>query len=101
MDSISNTPHETARKTASKVLQALSDNKASQISTITGMLEALISRLKNDHLSNFALVLAHLGLKVVPSHKLCFDPEYVASLRFMARTELNRKESATSLDWDE
>lgn len=101
MDSLSITPLEIARKTASKVLRALSDDKASQISTITGMSEPLISRLKNDHLKNFALLLAHLGMKVVSSHKECYDPEYVASLRYMAKAELSRNDTAPILEWDD
>ena len=93
-------PVDRARKTVQCVLQALASSPASAIATASGMTESTISRLKNEHLRGFAVVLAHAGLKIVPADKQCFDPEYVKAIQTLAQAELNRQALPPQLSFD-
>ena len=52
----------------STILRHLQEpGRAVAISTVTGISETTISRIKNDHLENVCQILAHADLKVVPT----------------------------------
>jgi hypothetical protein len=102
METVCATPKDRARKTVKCVLQGLSDNgKAASIAVAMGVSEPTITRLKNDHLQNFALVLAHLGLKVVPAEYKCYNPDYVESILTLARAQLLENSAPKTLEWEE
>ena len=94
-------PRDRARKTVKSVLQALSGTHANTIAVALGVSEACISRLKNEHLDHFALMLAHLGLKVVPVEAKCFSPDYVDSLKTLARAALRDGAGSPVLEWEQ
>jgi hypothetical protein len=48
-----------------------------------GSSESSISRFKNDHLESFTQILAHAGLKVVPSEFQCVDPKTFAAFEVL------------------
>lgn len=73
MPSSSITPDERSRKIAAAVLRALTESKQVAISTVTGLSETQISRMKNDQLENWAQLLAYAGLQVVAADEVVVD----------------------------
>lgn len=91
-----------ARKIASSVLKATQrDTSQTAIAVAMGVSEATISRLLSDHLDKFAQVLAHAGLRVVPTEMRCFPPDYVDALLLMAKEHLSTVQSVRTLEWDQ
>lgn len=77
-------PSERARKSQLSVLRALQEpGRAVAIATAMGASESTVSRLKNDHLETFCLLLAHAGLKVVPSDFQCVDSKTFAAFQVL------------------
>ena len=85
MSELSNAPAETARKMQTLILKQLQEpGRAVAISTITGISESAVSRIKNDHLENICQILAHAGLKVVPSDSYTISPDKLHALAVLA-----------------
>jgi len=103
MDKVSIDPLARSRKIEATVLQRLaSDASGHALAIVTGLSESKISRLKTDHLSDFALMLAHLGLKVVPADLECYKKEYVNLIHELAMPEMARRAAVpASLEWGE
>ena len=78
------TPSDRASKTQSIVLQRLAPVGTQTALAVTmGVSDSIITRLK-EKLGEFAAVLAHLGLKVVPAEMHCVDAghyRYLCALR--------------------
>lgn len=73
-----------ARKTHLVMLRALQEpGRAVAIATALGISESSISRFKNDHLEQFASILTHSGLKVVPADYQCVDPKTFAAFEVL------------------
>ena len=101
MNSSSFTPIERARKAASTILRALQDpGRQGSIATAMGVSESTVSRMKNDQLDQFCLLLAHAGLKVVPMEMQCFPQDKVHALLTLARDHLQQIEHPDQLTWD-
>lgn len=95
---LSGTPAETARKGVHLVLQQLQEKgKAGAVAAAMGVSESTVSRLKNEHLGETFLMLAHLGLKVVPTSFKCVSPEVYA---FLTITHERVMREAPQLIWD-
>jgi hypothetical protein len=76
MAAVSATPADRARKGAQLAFQALQEpGKASAIAVCMGMSDATVSRIKNERMEEGLLLLAHLGLKVVPAANRCVSAE--------------------------
>ncbi|MCA3000288.1 MAG: hypothetical protein ING75_17000 [Rhodocyclaceae bacterium] len=89
-----------ARKIQSTVLQAVaSDATGVELAEKTGLSESKISRLKTEHLGDFAAMLAAVGLKVVSARLMCVDPDEYQFLNRMAMPEIARRAKAPVLDW--
>ena len=96
------TSSDRSRKNESAILRALASVGQANLATGMEVSESLISRLKsNGDLGKTAKMLALLGLKVVPTSMVCFDPQYVEHLRALAKIGLNAPASEQVLDWDE
>lgn len=52
-----------------------------------------------SQLEQFAGLLTFAGLKVVPSEMQCYRPDYIDSLKAMAREHLN-SDPKPPLEWD-
>lgn len=70
---------------------------AKAVAVALGMAESTVSRLKNDHLEQVLLLLAHLGLKVVPADHTCVSKE---TYEFLTRTHARVLQQAPELIWD-
>jgi len=70
------------------------------IATAMGVSESTVSRLKNDQLDQFCLLLAHAGLKVVPIEMQCFPADKVQALLTLARDHLATIEHPDQLVWE-
>lgn len=92
-------PTARANKIASSILKATTRSQGS-IAAAMGINESTVSRLMSDHLEKLSLVLAHAGLRVVPSEMRCFPPDYVDALLLMAKHHLRTVESVRTLEWD-
>lgn len=78
---VSNMPTEIARKSQTLILQALqTEKRQTQIAAAMDCSQSTVSRLKNEHLENFCLMLAHAGLKVVESDAPVVDEEKLKAL---------------------
>lgn len=87
-------PAERARQIEVKLLQRLADHGGAHLAAVTGMSEATVSRLKNEHLANFAKLLAALELKVVSEEVRCYRPDIVNAWRTLARAGIDHIEDA-------
>lgn len=101
MNESSADPVARARKLQTTVLQGLTAVHASEIAASIGVSEACISRLKNEHLEHFSLMLAHLNLKLVPVSAQCYSQEYVACLKTLARAALRDDAPAPMQEWEQ
>ena len=98
MAQLSDAPTEKTRKLRSTVLQAVTrDGKQHAIAAAMGVSDATVSRLVNDHLDNFAAMLAHAGLKVVPVEHTCVSAE---TYQFLTSTQARVMQKAPQLIWD-
>ncbi len=68
-------PTERARKNLTTALNCISDAKGSEISKDCGISEGQISKLKNGPLADICTILAHCGLKIVPTGRVCVRTE--------------------------
>lgn len=66
-----------------------------------GVSESTISRLKTEQLEQFALVIAHLGLKVVDIEKVCVDREAYESMTYIASKAMSDKDISKKLIWED
>lgn len=80
---------ERARQIEVKLLQRLADHGGAHLAAVTGLTEATVSRLKNDHLGNFAKLLVALGLKVVDEGVKCYQPDIVNAWRTLAKAGID------------
>lgn len=85
MTKLSNTPADSARKMEREVLQRFQENGLqTMISVSSGLGESTISRLKNDHLSNFCQLLAYAGFKLVPVDEQTIDAKRLEAFALLA-----------------
>lgn len=82
-------PPDRARQIETKLLQRLADHGGAHMAAVTGMSEAMVSRLKNEHLGNFAKLLSALGLKVVDEGVKCYQPDIVNAWRTLAKAGID------------
>lgn len=100
MDALSTDPLARARKIQSTILQALAGAESgADLAAITGLSESKVSRLKNDHLGDFAAMLAALGLKVVSVNLKCIREDEYQFLYRTSMPELARRANTPELDW--
>lgn len=92
-------PAQRAKKNETVMLQALAAVGQAEVARGMGVNESTISRFKESGIGQAAALLAHCGLKVVPSGYRCFEPEYVESLKTLAEVALRRQ--APKLDFTE
>lgn len=91
------TPIERAQQAQSMVLQRLAAATQSATATAMGVSESTINRIKTERLEEVLLMLAHLGLKVVPAEFKCVDPEAYA---FLTKTHERVMRVQPQLIWD-
>lgn len=100
---------ETARKTHSAILQALSRTGLDPVADALGVSASTVSRMKSDDspakwdlkLSQVALLLDTLGLKAVPRENKCYPPDKIQWLIDGAREYAARLKSADDLTWED
>jgi len=89
---------ERARKIVTTIRASLKgDETQASVAVGTGLSPATVNRLLNDHLEGFAMVLAHLEMKVVPVAFKCVDPEAYA---FLTSTHERIMAKAPQLIWE-
>lgn len=92
-------PQERARKNERVILQALAERGQSEVARAMAVAESTVSRFKDGGISQAASLLAHCGLKVVPSGVQCFDPAYVEALRELAKHGVDH--GPRHVDWSD
>lgn len=98
MPTLSRTPAETARNGARLALQRLQEpGRAVAVAAAMGISESTVSRLKNERMEEVVLMLAHLGLKLVPSEFRCVDP---AAYTFLTNTTQRVMAKNPELIWE-
>jgi hypothetical protein len=66
-----------------------------------GASESTVSRLKNEHLESFCLMLAFAGLKIVPAEMRCFSPDKVQALLTFSKAYMDTIHRPDQLVWGE
>ena len=98
MTAVSMPPPERARKGVQLALLALQEpGKAGAVAAAMGVSDSTVSRLKTERLEEVVLLLAHLGLKVVPSDFRCVDP---SAYDFLVRSHTRVMAKAPELIWE-
>lgn len=91
-------PAERARKAQTAILQAVQrDGTQAAIAAAMGVSQSTLSRMVNDHLETFTLMLAHAGLKVVPTSHRCVAAE---TYEFLTQTHARVMQKAPELIWE-
>lgn len=90
-----------ARKIVSTVLQAAHGGRQVQIAAALGVNESTVSRLLSDHLPKLAEILARCGLKVVPAHWRCVDPDVAKAMDLLHSRAIERAGGAVKLMWED
>ena len=91
------TPSDRAKKAHSLVLQRMAGATQAAVATAMGVSESTVNRIKTERLEEVVLLLAHLGLKVVPTDFRCVNPEAYA---FLTSTHERVMREAPQLIWD-
>ena len=68
----------------------MADSKQCHIAELMTTSESSVSRMKEGDIARLSLLLAVLGLKVVPDSTKVFDPNLVQALTLLARDNLSR-----------
>lgn len=89
---------ERSRKTFRSIFQRVTERGQVHAAGAIGTSEATVSRMVSQ-LEQFAGLLTFAGLKVVPSEMQCYRPDYIDSLKAMAREHLN-SDPKPPLEWD-
>lgn len=93
---------ERARKNEQAVLHRLSSVGQATVAEAVRVDESTISRMKSDgKIQQFALILAELGLKVVPETMRVFDPKDIDALLHLAKRRMDQIVSAEELGLDD
>lgn len=92
-------PSARARKNLSCLLNAISRVGLRKIAEDIGKDESTVSRMKETQLPAFAALMASAGLKAVPVHYCCVDPDTYKFLRRCTVERLQSEEEA-KLEWD-
>ena len=102
MNASSPTTTERARKSQSVILRAMQEpGRQTAAATCMGVSESTVSRMKSEQLEQFCLLLAHLGLKVVPVAMQCFPEDKVQAMLTLAKGHLASIERPDQLHWDD
>jgi hypothetical protein len=91
---------ERSRKFHSLALQRISSIGQNRLAEELRTSEATVSRFVSAELERACVVLATLGLKVVPVEMQCFPPRKVAILMELARDHLNTLENVEQLSFE-
>lgn len=90
---------ETARKGVRLALQRLQEpGKATSVAESMGVSDSTVSRIKTERMEEVIVLLAHLGLKVVPAEFKCVDP---AAYAFLTTTHEKVMRRAPELIWEQ
>lgn len=95
---MSDTARDRAQRGHSLFLQRIGKVKAGDIAKDMGISDSTLSEIKNKSVEHALLLLAHLGLKCVPSEFRCVDPATFEFMRVSASKLMNQ---APQLLWDE
>ncbi len=78
-----------ARKNEKNILHRLAQVSQIAVSEAMNVSEATVSRLKSEQVESFSAFLAALELKVVPAAAECYEPAYIAHLRYFAQVGIS------------
>lgn len=100
MNPLSAADAERARKFHALVLQKVASLGQRQMAEQLATSESTVSRFVSSDLERACVVLAVLGLKVVPGEMQCYPPAKIAILLSLARDHLNQLEKPEQLSFD-
>ena len=98
MNSDTISPRDRANKGYSLVLQRMAHGTAKTIAADMGISDSTLSDIKNKQTEQVLLLLAHLGLKVVPANVKCLDP---VAYEFLTAMHARIVAQAPQLVWEE
>lgn len=91
-------PRERAGRGFAEVLKRLPHGRAKELAEQMDIAESALSELKNKHVEHVLQLLAHLGLKVVSTDKVCMPRE---TFEFLTATHQRVVAKAPELVWSD
>lgn len=105
MEALSSEVLSIARKSEAVILQKVAEAGLSPIAKAIGVDESTVCRLKGNEtkvgFKVFSIMLAFIGLKIVPVGVKCFRPEDIDPYIAIAKQHMAAMNSAEELIWDE
>lgn len=98
IDAPESSPRDRAQKAHSLFLQRIGKVKAGDIAKLMEMTDGQLSEIKNKKVEDALLLLAHLGLKVVPVEMRCMPLDAFVFLTSMHKRVV---EKAPALIWED
>lgn len=95
---MADTPRDRAQRGYTLFLQRMGNVKAKDIAVAMDLSDSQVSDIKTKKVEEALLLLAHVGLKCVPTEYRCVDP---ATFDFMTVTAKKLMNAAPQLLWDE
>jgi hypothetical protein len=96
MTNATETPRDIARKGHSLALRRLAEKKATVVAREMDETDSSISKLKNEQLEQCILLLAHLGIRLVPADAKCLSEQ---AYQFLTSTHARFVRKAPQLVW--
>lgn len=100
MTPLSSAVAERSRKSHALTLQRLASIGQVKVAEVVGASESTVSRFVSTDLERACIVLAALGLKIVPVEMKCYEPRKIAILMELARDHLNQLDTVEQLSFD-
>ncbi len=101
MDQVSIPPAERARKSHSLALQRLAAVGQNTVAGEIGVSPPTVSRWVSEDLERACLILATIGLKVVPIERFCVDPTMYRAIATIAAGAMSSPETMQKLVWED
>jgi hypothetical protein len=100
MDVLSPTPDARSRKNIAFILNRLATVGLERAGEAIGKDNTTISRMKEKALPELAMLLAALGLKVIPVGYRCVDADTYKTMKRLAIERLQEEDDGSRLEWD-
>jgi DNA-binding XRE family transcriptional regulator len=84
------------RKNEQRVLRRMAESRQVELAELLGVSDATVSRMKDGDIARFSLLLAAMGLKIVPDSARVYESKVIEALTLLAKDNLSR---ATPDDW--
>lgn len=101
MNEVSAAVIEMSRKNERAILHSLADTGQARVSTLLGLSESTVSRMKDGQIHAICQLISACGLKIVPAKYKCLDPIKAQAMVTLYEAALARISNPIELLWGE